>query len=162
MFKSILMPVDGSALSMGAAIQGITLAGSTGAVAHIYFGRLTPETVLLSDLGSVGGASVDRYDQQLRTDAEKAFKQLRIVAKEAGVELQTTTEPVSDPASAIIEYATKHHCDLIVIGSHGRSALKRMFLGGVAVRLLSHCKIPVLVYKETRGVISTGEKLLKR
>ncbi|MGA8471731.1 MAG: universal stress protein, partial [Pseudolabrys sp.] len=47
---------------------------------------------------------------------------------------------------AIIDTAESKGCDLIVMASHGRSGLSAVVLGSVTVKVLTHCKIPVLVY----------------
>jgi nucleotide-binding universal stress UspA family protein len=51
------------------------------------------------------------------------------------------------PRHAIAEIATKRRCDLIVMGSHGRSGLSRMFLGSETQGVLPRVKIPVLVVR---------------
>ena len=49
------------------------------------------------------------------------------------------------PYEAIIETAKQRACDLIVMGSHGRSGIAAIVLGGVTTKVLTHTKIPVLV-----------------
>lgn len=52
-----------------------------------------------------------------------------------------------DPAGAILRVADESRCDLIVMGSHGKSWLERMLLGGVAVTVLRNATCPVLSVK---------------
>ncbi|MBP1449654.1 MAG: universal stress protein, partial [Thermoproteus sp.] len=52
-----------------------------------------------------------------------------------------------DPASSIIEYSERVGADLIVTGSRGLSAIKRIFLGSVSTGIVTHAKRPVLVVK---------------
>lgn len=54
---------------------------------------------------------------------------------------------VGDPASTILEVAVKEKCDLIVMGSHGRNALKSLFLGSVALKVIADGRVPVLVVR---------------
>ena len=47
----------------------------------------------------------------------------------------------------ILDTAEAEHCDLIVMGSHGRQGMKAMILGSVTQKVLTHSKLPVLVIK---------------
>lgn len=161
MFKHIMVPIDGSQLSMGAASEGLDLAKSVGAKVTAYFGLVTPATIMATEFGAVDAASIDLYEKQMKADAQRCFKALAKRAAKLGVELETVSQTVYDPAGGIMDTARKERCDLIVIGSHGRSVLKRMFLGSVAVRLLSQSKLPVLVQKDTRATRSAGKALLE-
>jgi nucleotide-binding universal stress UspA family protein len=65
-----------------------------------------------------------------------------------------------DPAKAIPAYADAHDCDLIVMGSHGRTGIGRVLLGSVADGVVRHAKCPVLVEraKEAAAVHSEMAK----
>ena len=54
------------------------------------------------------------------------------------------------PAHKIVEVARQQDCDLIFIGSHGRSGLEQLILGSVTSKVLSLCEIPVLVYRKKK------------
>jgi nucleotide-binding universal stress UspA family protein len=49
------------------------------------------------------------------------------------------------PWAAIIETATAHGCDLIVMASHGRKGVSALVLGSETTKVLTHTKIPTLV-----------------
>ena len=51
------------------------------------------------------------------------------------------------PYQAIIDAATSKSCDLIVMASHGRHGVSAIILGSETLKVLTHCKIPVLVYR---------------
>jgi nucleotide-binding universal stress UspA family protein len=53
----------------------------------------------------------------------------------------------STPYKAIIETAGREGCDLIFMASHGRSGLSGLLIGSETNKVLSHSKIPVLVYR---------------
>jgi len=53
------------------------------------------------------------------------------------------------PWQGILERAESHLSDLIVMGSHGRTALKSALLGSVTQQVLAHCKLPVLIVKRS-------------
>jgi nucleotide-binding universal stress UspA family protein len=56
----------------------------------------------------------------------------------------------SAPANAIVGYAADEHIDLIVMGTHGRAPVVRMFLGAVADRVIRTAPCPVLTLREPR------------
>lgn len=149
MFKNILLPVDGSELSMKAANEGIQLAKSIGASVVALFGRLPPDAIYSVEYVPMDPEMMRRHDAHQMQVAEHVFSGLRATAQAGGVPFTSVSETNKDVAGMITAVAQKNKCDLIVIGSHGRGALGRMFLGGVAVKLLSHSKIPVLIYRET-------------
>jgi nucleotide-binding universal stress UspA family protein len=53
-----------------------------------------------------------------------------------------------NPGEAIADYARKAKLDLIVMGSHGLGAFKRVLLGSVATRVAAHCRTPLLLIRE--------------
>ena len=66
-------------------------------------------------------------------------------ARSAGVVCETVQIEEDHPYEAIIETAKQRGCDLIVMGSHGRSGIAAIVLGSVTTKVLTHTKIPVLV-----------------
>lgn len=52
-----------------------------------------------------------------------------------------------DPVKIIIDYATEHNFDLIVVGSHNKTSVERFFMGSVSSNVLAQSPIPVLVMK---------------
>ncbi len=65
---------------------------------------------------------------------------------DAGVPARSDTR-FGDPASEIIRAALEHEADLIVMGSHGRSGLERIVVGGVARNVLTHAPVSVLIVR---------------
>lgn len=66
---------------------------------------------------------------------------------EAGVECTTATATSDVPYEAIIEAAEKSGCDLIFMASHGRRGISGFLLGSETNKVLTHSKVPVLVYR---------------
>jgi nucleotide-binding universal stress UspA family protein len=64
--------------------------------------------------------------------------------REPGVECQTKTVE-GNPGDEIVDYAAKIGADLIVMGSHGHSGVRRLLLGSVAEKVLHRTPCPVLV-----------------
>ena len=51
------------------------------------------------------------------------------------------------PAAAIVEYAKEHNIDLVILGTHGRGAMAKLFMGSVAERVTRYAPCPVLVVR---------------
>lgn len=85
---------------------------------------------------------IAQQDRFHRETAERAAASLR----EAG--LSAESDMVSgDPRSILVEEARRWKADLVAVGSHGRSGLKRMVLGSVAAYVASHAPCSVLIAK---------------
>jgi len=146
MYKHILVPTDGSALAGKAVAHGIALAKATGARItgitvtepfHVF--AVDPE--MLTDTPA-------RYAAHARAFAEKTLAGLTQAAQAAGVPSQTVIVEHEHPYQAIIDVAAAQGCDLIVMGSHGRRGVSAIVLGSQTVKLLTHSKTPVLVYRD--------------
>jgi nucleotide-binding universal stress UspA family protein len=132
MYTHILIPTDGSELAGKAVQHGVALAKHIGA-------KVTMLTVFPPDM-----ATTDREMIEIRKARRQ--KQLDAVAMQAaGVE--TIQVEHDDPYQAIIDTANSKGCDLIVMASHGRRGISAIVLGSETVKVLTHCKIPVLVYR---------------
>ena len=70
------------------------------------------------------------------------------MADASSVESSCDTVVNEVPYEAIIEAARRHGCDLIFMSSHGRRGLASLLLGSETQKVLTHCRIPVLVYRE--------------
>lgn len=90
-------------------------------------------------VGLEGKAFVDVAEEVLA----KAVQQLA----EAGVPSVATAVLKGDPASEIIDYAEKEHCDLILIHTHGMGMVRRFTVGSVTNTIVHHAGVPVLVVK---------------
>lgn len=81
-----------------------------------------------------------------RENADLVLKGLRARLKRADLPFKEI--PATGPiAKKIAEHAEKGRFDLIVMGSHGRSAAGNLLLGSVTTRVLVECKVPVLVVR---------------
>ena len=68
-------------------------------------------------------------------------------AREAGIGVNCISVTSEYPADAIVEAARTQRCDLIFMASHGRRGLAGLVLGSETHKVLTHSKIPVLVYR---------------
>ena len=145
MFQHILLPTDGSELALNAIRRGITFAKEQGArITAVIVSR--PFHVMTLEPGML----TDRPDAYARHVAERTKKYLEVAAvaaKAAGVPCDAVNLEHEHPYQGIIETAQNKGCDLIVMASHGRSGMSAVVLGSQTVKVLTHSKIPVLVYR---------------
>jgi nucleotide-binding universal stress UspA family protein len=79
--------------------------------------------------------------------ASEAIQHAAAAAQAAGVACETVQVEHEHPYQAIIDTAKSKNCDLIVMASHGRHGISPIVLGSETVKVLTHCKIPVLVHR---------------
>ncbi len=82
-----------------------------------------------------------------RAEAEKFLGAIAQKARAAGVACETLSMPHASPHQAIMQAAIERGCDLIVMASHGRKGVTGELVGSETARVITHCKIPVLVYR---------------
>lgn len=146
MTKHILVPTDGSKLSLKAIGHAAALAKATGA-------RLTGLYVMAPFSPSMYGEAAvyvpemtrKRYEELAQREADKALEALAKAAKAAGVKLKGITATHFRPWEGIVGAARAKKCDLIVMASHGRKGLAGLVLGSETTKVLTHSKVPVLV-----------------
>jgi nucleotide-binding universal stress UspA family protein len=81
----------------------------------------------------------------MQTHAEQTLGAVAKAAEAAGIACETVQVEHEHPYRAIIDTAASRGCDLIVMASHGRHGISAIVLGSETVKVLTHCKIPVLV-----------------
>jgi nucleotide-binding universal stress UspA family protein len=147
MFRHILIPSDGSATGNKAVKAGMKLAKSLGARVTGYYAMESIEPAIYGE-GYILNASVfSDLDRRAREVGEAHVAAMAKVAAAEGVPFNGVTAKASTPYEGIIAQAKKHKCDAIVMGSHGRRGLASVVLGSVTNQVLTHSKLPVLVYR---------------
>ncbi|HEY8368053.1 MAG TPA: universal stress protein [Thermodesulfobacteriota bacterium] len=145
----IVVPTDFSAGSEAAAQQAAWLAGRLGArlhVVHAFVGLTHSAAGVAPGLMDDLRAAEEAMRGQARRDLE-AFAE-RFAREAGGVPVTTAlVEAGVSAADAIVRAATEAKADLIVMGTHGRTGLRRALLGSVAERVVRTADIPVLVVK---------------
>lgn len=144
MYKKILVPTDGSALSEQAAATAIELARLYGA-AIVAFSVAEPPPILSAEAAMAIdlGLETEQRQQVAQQNVEKVAQ----AAKAAGVACQTAIAYSTVPHQEIINAAKANHCDLIFMASHGRHGLSRMLAGSVAQDVLSYAPTAVMVLR---------------
>jgi nucleotide-binding universal stress UspA family protein len=87
------------------------------------------------------------YDIDAAAYADRILAAARDKAAAAGVPVETYHKWHDNPYQAIIDTALEEGCDLIAMASHGRRGMAAVVMGSQATRILTHSKIPVLVYR---------------
>lgn len=148
MYANILLSTDGSDVARKGLEHGIALAKALNAKATV----ITVTEPLPIDYG--GGhdsgwipskQEVDAFDAASRERAGKVLDQAKGMAQQVGISAELLHVPNAHPATAIIETAKSRGCDLIVMASHGRRGLRKLFLGSQTSEVLVDGSVPVLV-----------------
>jgi len=141
-FKRIVAAYDGSDQAIKALNTAIELAKAFNSKLDVV------EVVDTAALLGMGFAPIpSEVIAQIYNKAQNDVEQAKKKAQEAGVKDVTSQVLEGDPATSIIEYASKNGADLIVMGSRGLSTFKRLVLGSVSSKVVQESRIPVLVVK---------------
>ena len=145
MFKHILLPTDGSELSEAVIQKGIQFAKSINAeVTGLHV--ILPFHVFSLRMGILEDTK-EQYERQSKDQAEQFLGVIKKAAEKAGVSCDTDYVTSSHPYEMIIKAAEKKGCDLIMMASHGRRGLQGLLIGSETHKVLTHTKIPVLVFR---------------
>ena len=149
MISKILVPTDGSKTAAKAVKYAADLAAKVGAAVTLlgvvekdfYAAQTLPGNVAFTHLTEPIAEYIREALAVMLRDMEKSFKKRRIPVK--------TVLRSGHPVEEILKEAEKSKADLIVIGSHGKSALKAAFLGSVTIGIIhKDSKVPVLVVRK--------------
>ena len=145
-FRRILIPTDGSLLSKKAARAGIAFAAAVGAEVTAYHALEDP-TALYADGFSVDTFAMRDWDKRARAMGNKLTGSIGKMAEAAGVRFSALVTKADTSYEGIVDAAKKRRCDVIFMASHGRRGLSRLVMGSVTQKVLTHSKIPVMVYR---------------
>lgn len=144
LIKKILVPLDGSDYSMAAAKYAVKLAGLCGA--EIICVHTVPSLTYMEHKS--GGGVMAAYLDEAGRHAEIWYSQVKAMTAGTNVNIRTRTLlNVTSVVDSLVEYAKSNQVDLIIVGTKGRTGLKRFLLGSVAAGLVSHSICPVLVVR---------------
>jgi len=144
MFKKILVPTDGSATALSAAVTAAQLAKSQGAqIVGVYV--IDPFPYI--GMGEASLVGLQAYLAEAKSVAGQALDALGKACAAEGVPFSGDTIERNVVYEGVIETAEAEGCDLIVMASHGRQGVKALILGSVAQKVLTHAKMPVLIVK---------------
>jgi len=147
MFKHILVPTDGSELSQASARQAVRFAKEAGARVTVFFAKPEYPIAYFGEGALIDPTTPEKFAEMAEQQANEYFGQIRVMCAESGVECATATATSDVPYEAIIQAAEKSGCDLIFMASHGRRGISGFLLGSETNKVLTHSKVPVLVYR---------------
>ena len=147
MFKHILIPTDGSPVAAKAIKAGVALAKEMGASVTGYYAIEPPPTHLYGEGYLAERRLVAELERRAKEVAEKSVDEVTVAAKAAGVPCDTSISKAVVPYKGIIAAAEKNKCDAVFMASNGHKGLTGMLLGSVTQKVLTHSKIPVLVFR---------------
>lgn len=141
-YKRILIPTDGSVGAEKAVKKGVSLAKLIDADVvgvyikdyRLYVGLPASEEMIFIGKG-------------LEEEGSKALDFVEAEAKKHGVNYKGIAEE-GHPPTKIVEIANQENCDLIVMGTHGRTGLAHLFLGSVAEAVIHRADCPVFIVRE--------------
>ena len=144
-YHNILVPVDGSETAYAAVAKAVEFAKAFGS-------KVTVVQVLSLDpyiaAEYISANQTNDLIERARTAITVSLDAAKAKFNEQGIEVETKLLEGQVIHREIVKAAQENHADLIIIGSHGRTGLKKLFLGSVAQSVLGESHIPVLIVRE--------------
>lgn len=148
MFKRILVPVDGSPTANKALVAALQIARDGGA--RVVLVHVVEELAFVDGYDMYGGHSGELL-RVMREAGEKLLDEALAIAQAAGVEADKMLfDKFGERLGEVVADAARQwRADLIVVGTHGRRGLARVFLGSGAEQIIRLVPVPVLVIRST-------------
>jgi nucleotide-binding universal stress UspA family protein len=147
MFKHILVPTDGSQLSQETTRRAVIFAKETGARVTAFYAKPEYPVTYYGEGALIDPTTPEKFAELAEEQAKEILDFVEQQCQENGVSFTRLTLTSDIPYEAIIEAATSCKCDLIFMSSHGRRGISALLLGSETHKVLTHSKIPVLVYR---------------
>ena len=143
MFKRILLPTDGSELSLKAVRLGVDLAKTCGS--SVIALHAIPPAQTIAYMAEIMASIEFDYAKEATRFAERHLENARAIAEQAGVPFDRLLLFDAQPYQAIMQTATERQCDLIVMAAHGWQGLARLLMGSETHKVILKSPVPVLV-----------------
>jgi nucleotide-binding universal stress UspA family protein len=140
-YRSILVPLDGSAVAEQALAVGASLARRTGATLHLVSVQEPIPAAVTAEVGQYGM----ELERESRAELNRYLSDTIETTRRAAPITLHGELLEGHPADAIAQYVTDHGIDLVVMTTHARKGLARWWLGSVGDRLLRRVSIPILL-----------------
>ena len=134
--ETILVAVDGSENSDFALEQAFSMANTCNSTLY----AITVIDAYPKQIEATPGAK-----EQMQKEAEALLQKVEEKAKEKKIRVETIVHWGRHPHESIIEDCKEKGIDLIVLGTHGRTGLKKFFMGSVAQKVIGYARCPVMV-----------------
>ena len=150
-FSKILVPIDGSEPSFHAAHMASNIANKFNSEIIVLYVVVTPSKSEYANLtGLVTPKQIDMIIENAKKQARDWFNRIEDMIKEENPNIKVSTKVVLTGIAIhgeVIQYAEQENIDLIVIGTRGRSGVKKLLLGSTASGVVTYANCPVLVTK---------------
>jgi len=147
MYRKILITTDGSAVSRQTACAGVKFAAQMGAEVLALYVAPEYQYPVYVEIIPPSYPSEEEYMAQMQRIGAEHMASILAASDKAGLSHSALTAFADSPALKIVDVAEKQACDLIFMGSHGRSGWGHLLLGSVTNKVLSHTSKPVLVHR---------------
>lgn len=144
MFRELLVPTDLSEGGLRALRLAIRMAKESGGRIVLLHVGVTPVPIGLESYGALSAELMAGVRDQIATEQRHALEKLAREELPEGMEFRIVLRE-GYPPDEICAEAKAGGCDCIVMGTHGRTGLERVFLGSVAERVIRQADVPVLV-----------------
>ena len=146
MYTHILVPLDGSPTSDRGLEEAVKLAKLTGARLRLV--HVVDDLIYATGMDNVGAMTADLI-ALVRGDGERLLKtgQARVEASGVPVETALFDSFTGRVCDLVVAEATKWPADLIVLGTHGRRGVGRLFMGSDAEQIVRLATVPVLLVR---------------
>ena len=150
-FSKILVPIDGSEPSFHAAQVAINIANKFNSEIIVLYVVVSPSKSEYANLtGLVTPKQIDMIIENAKKESKNWFKSIEDKVKEENPNIKVSSKVILTGFAVygeIIQYAQQESINLIVIGTRGRSGLKKLLLGSTASGVVTYSTCPVLVTK---------------
>ena len=152
LFSKILVPIDGSEPSFHAAHIASNIANKFNSEIIVLYVVVAPSKSEYANLtGFVTPKQINMIIENAKKQAKDWFTRIEDMIKEKNLpNIKVSTKVILTGLAVygeIIQYADQNNIDLIVIGSRGRSGIKKLLLGSTASGVVTYADCPVLVTK---------------
>jgi len=149
MYKNILVPLDGSALAECTLshVKNLFKDGSVGEVTVLNVVKVDLPWATLGFDQYFKTIDINPIREPLFIASRKYLADIESRLVSEGIKVKTESLEGNRPADTIIEYAQEKGMDMIIIGTHGHTGLKKLLLGSVAFGVLHQSHIPVLLIR---------------
>ena len=147
MYTKVLLPTDGSELANATIHAGIEFARQINAKVVAVFVASNYQYPIYIDIIPPNTPTEEEYQAAMRSFGASYLETAQTAASQAGVSFEGIVQFNDSAAKEIVHTAQQYGCDLIFMGSHGRSGVGNLLLGSTTTKVLSLCNIPVLVHR---------------
>jgi nucleotide-binding universal stress UspA family protein len=147
MFKHILVPTDGTQLSDETVKRAVGFAREAGARITFFYAKPAYPVAFYGEGAFIDPTTPEKFAEMADQQAAAILDACAELARQANVPCTTRADTSEIPFEAIIAAADTAGCDLIFMASHGRRGLSGLLLGSETQKVLTHSKMPVLVYR---------------